>query len=97
MALFGRRTRLLVLISCAASLATRTCRRQRCGIGLTADSASLLQQYIAIIQVRHNVQGRSTYAEGTVDAALFLAAARADGVDQRRFSMIDVLRQGSMS
>ncbi len=49
------------------------------------------------MQVRHNVQGRSTYAEGTVDAALFLAAARADGVDQRRFSMIDVLRQGSMS
>eukprot|EP00965_Chrysotila_dentata_P018535 617377-Pleurochrysis_carterae.AAC.1 len=47
-------------------------------------------------QIRHNVQGRSTYAEGTVDAAVFLAK-RVAGADKRRqFDMIDVLKSGEM-
>lgn len=48
-------------------------------------------------QVRHNVQGRSTYAEGTVDAAVFLSKRMASGTDsRRRFNMIDVLKAGEM-
>jgi len=48
-------------------------------------------------QVRHNVQGRSVYAEGAVDAAIFLAGRAAGGDDERRqFTMTDVLRAGGM-
>jgi len=47
-------------------------------------------------QFRHNVNGRSTYAEGTVDAAVFLAGRIAAGSEQRLFSMIDVLKAGAM-
>jgi len=47
-------------------------------------------------QFRHNVLGRSTYAEGTVDAVAFLAGQVAAGSEQRVFSMIDVLRAGAM-
>ena len=47
-------------------------------------------------QFRHNVQGRATYAEGTMDAAVFLASKAATASEQRVFSMIDVLRAGAM-
>ena len=47
-------------------------------------------------QVRHNVQGRTTYAEGTVDAALFLAGRISAADARRRFNMIDVLEAGAM-
>lgn len=47
-------------------------------------------------QFRHNVQGRSTYAEGTVDAVIFLANMIASGSEKRIFNMIDVLRAGAM-
>ena len=49
-------------------------------------------------QFRHNVQGRTVYAEGSVDAAVFLATRVASGGDgaQRQFSMVDVLRAGAM-
>jgi len=49
-------------------------------------------------QFRHNVQGRTVYAEGSVDAAIFLASRVASGADgaQRQFSMVDVLRAGAM-
>ena len=47
-------------------------------------------------QIRHNVCGRSTYAEGAVDAAAFLAA-RATAADERRlYDMTDVLKAGEM-
>ena len=47
-------------------------------------------------QIRHNVQGRTTYAEGTVDACAFLAEQIGKGSEKRRFDMIDVLRAGAM-
>ena len=47
-------------------------------------------------QIRHNVVGRSTYAEGTVDAAVFLAGRVAAGAETRRYTMIDVLKAGEM-
>ena len=47
-------------------------------------------------QFRHNVQGRSVYAEGAVDAAVFLAARVAAEEKKRQFTMIDVLRSGAM-
>lgn len=47
-------------------------------------------------QFRHNVQGRTTYAEGSVDAAIFLASRLDAGDERRTFSMIDVLRAGAM-
>ena len=49
-------------------------------------------------ELRHNVNGRSTYAEGVCDATLFLAAELAKGEPSTRlFDMIDVLRAGAMS
>jgi 4-hydroxy-tetrahydrodipicolinate reductase len=45
---------------------------------------------------KHNVTGRSIYAEGTVDAVLFLAAMRAAGAPQRVYSMADVVRHGHL-
>lgn len=45
---------------------------------------------------QHNVCGRTIYAEGTVDAALFLAKKVAEGSEKRIFDMIDVLREGAM-
>ena len=47
-------------------------------------------------QFRHNVNGRSTYAEGTVDAALFLASRVNAAAEKRTYDMIDVLKQGAM-
>ena len=44
----------------------------------------------------HNVCGRNIYAEGTVDAALFLAKKVREGSEQRVFNMVDVLREGTM-
>ncbi|OIW02336.1 hypothetical protein TanjilG_11230 [Lupinus angustifolius] len=47
-------------------------------------------------EFQHNVCGRSIYAEGTVDAALFLAK-KIESKDQKRiYNMIDVLREGNM-
>uniref|UniRef100_A0A0A0K8P0 4-hydroxy-tetrahydrodipicolinate reductase n=1 Tax=Cucumis sativus TaxID=3659 RepID=A0A0A0K8P0_CUCSA len=47
-------------------------------------------------EFQHNVCGRSIYAEGTVDAVLFLAKKIQLKSDKRIFSMIDVLREGNM-
>ena len=47
-------------------------------------------------QIRHNVSGRATYAEGTIDAVRFLARQVAAGTAQRLFDMQDVLRAGDM-
>lgn len=44
-------------------------------------------------QFRHNVVGRRVYAEGTVDAVLFLAK---QGGDKKIYNMIDVLKAGAM-
>lgn len=47
-------------------------------------------------QIRHNVAGRSTYAEGTVDACVFLASRAAAGEAQTLYDMVDVLKLGAM-
>ena len=47
-------------------------------------------------EFQHNVCGRTIYAEGTVDAALFLASKVAEGGDKRLFDMVDVLGAGAM-
>uniref|UniRef100_A0A7S2JSF3 Dihydrodipicolinate reductase C-terminal domain-containing protein n=1 Tax=Haptolina brevifila TaxID=156173 RepID=A0A7S2JSF3_9EUKA len=47
-------------------------------------------------QFRHNVVGRSTYAEGTVDAAIFLARRVAACAQKRVYDMVDVLKAGEM-
>jgi len=51
----------------------------------------------AQLQFKHNVCGRSIYAEGSVDAALFLAQQIASNSTKKTFSMIDCLRAGQMS
>jgi 4-hydroxy-tetrahydrodipicolinate reductase len=47
-------------------------------------------------EFQHNVVGRTTYAEGTVDACLFLHAQRAAGNPRTLFNMVDVLQAGAM-
>ena len=47
-------------------------------------------------QFQHNVCGREIYAEGTVDAALFLAKKVAQQEDKHIYNMVDVLREGAM-
>jgi 4-hydroxy-tetrahydrodipicolinate reductase len=51
-------------------------------------------------EFQHNVVGRTIYAEGTVDAALFLAervsASGGSKDEQRLFDMVDVLGAGAM-
>jgi len=46
------------------------------------------------LEIRHNINGRDIYAEGTLAAVRFLAAQEAAGCQGRVFSMIDVLRAG---
>ena len=47
-------------------------------------------------EFKHNVNGRSTYAEGVADAVIFLADRIAAGKERRVYDMIDVLRSGAM-
>ncbi|CAK9187965.1 unnamed protein product [Ilex paraguariensis] len=47
-------------------------------------------------EFQHNVGGRSIYAEGTVDAAIFLAKKVQSKADKFIYNMIDVLREGAM-
>ncbi|KAL2336121.1 hypothetical protein Fmac_010567 [Flemingia macrophylla] len=47
-------------------------------------------------EFQHNVCGRSIYAEGTVDAVLFLAKKIEQKDHKRVYNMIDVLREGNM-
>mmetsp|Transcript_27113 Transcript_27113/g.54528 ORF Transcript_27113/g.54528 Transcript_27113/m.54528 type:complete len:336 (-) Transcript_27113:238-1245(-) len=47
-------------------------------------------------QLKHNVSGRTVYAEGTADAVKFLASKFHSGMDGKVFSMIDVLQAGAL-
>ncbi|KAL5728187.1 4-hydroxy-tetrahydrodipicolinate reductase [Ranunculus cassubicifolius] len=47
-------------------------------------------------EFQHNVCGRSIYAEGTIDAAIFLAKKVRSKADKRIYNMIDVLSEGNM-
>ena len=48
-------------------------------------------------EFQHNVCGRRVYAEGTVDAVLYLARKRTSRSSEQVFTMIDFLREGAMS
>lgn len=48
------------------------------------------------LEFKHNVCGRKVYAEGTVDAAIFLHKQIQSGASQKIYSMIDVLKAGAM-
>ena len=47
-------------------------------------------------EFQHNVVGRRTYAEGTVDACLFLQRQIEQKAERRLYNMIDVLKAGAM-
>lgn len=47
-------------------------------------------------EFQHNVRGRVVYAEGTVDAAIFLAQQIQAKADKKLYNMIDVLKSGNM-
>jgi 4-hydroxy-tetrahydrodipicolinate reductase len=48
-------------------------------------------------ELKHNVCGRRIYAEGTIDAVLFLDQVRKQTNNKRLYNMIDVLESGQMS
>uniref|UniRef100_A0A061R4T2 4-hydroxy-tetrahydrodipicolinate reductase n=1 Tax=Tetraselmis sp. GSL018 TaxID=582737 RepID=A0A061R4T2_9CHLO len=48
------------------------------------------------VAIKHNVVGRKVYAEGTVDACIFLSRQAATGSGKRIFNMVDVLESGFM-
>ncbi|EED91494.1 predicted protein [Thalassiosira pseudonana CCMP1335] len=47
-------------------------------------------------ELKHNVSGRTVYAEGTADAVKFLASKVFEGKGGRVYSMIDVLQAGAL-
>lgn len=47
-------------------------------------------------QLKHNVSGRTVYAEGTADAVKFLARKIENGEGGKVYSMINVLEEGAM-
>jgi 4-hydroxy-tetrahydrodipicolinate reductase len=47
-------------------------------------------------QLKHNVSGRTVYAEGTADAIKFLAKKMKEGLGGKVYSMINVLEEGAM-
>lgn len=57
---------------------------------LTSDDGSVTLEF------KHNVCGRKVYAEGTVDAAIFLYQQKEKEASQKVYNMIDVLKAGAM-
>lgn len=49
-----------------------------------------------MFEFQHNVVGRTTYAEGSVDACLFLAQQVATQAPRTLYNMVDVLKAGAM-
>ncbi len=49
-----------------------------------------------MFEFQHNVVGRTTYAEGTVDACLFLQSQIEAKSQRTLFNMVDVLKAGAM-
>lgn len=48
------------------------------------------------VALSHNVIGRTVYAEGTVDACIFLSQMAASGAAKKVYNMVDVLESGFM-
>lgn len=49
-----------------------------------------------VLEFKHNVCGREVYAEGTVDAAIFLSRKIAEKAEKKLYTMVDVLSAGAM-
>ena len=49
-----------------------------------------------VFELKHNVCGRTIYAEGTADAVSFLDSIRTTQPVKRIYNMIDVLESGKM-
>jgi len=49
------------------------------------------------IEFKHNVCGRSIYAQGTIDAVIFLSDRIRAGADKKIYNMFDVLESGKMT
>ena len=49
-----------------------------------------------VLEFKHNVCGREVYAEGTVDACLFLHRQVQAAAEKKLYNMIDVLTAGAM-
>ena len=47
-------------------------------------------------ELKHNVAGRTIYAEGTADAVKFLAKKLAEGGEPKVYNMINVLEEGAL-
>jgi 4-hydroxy-tetrahydrodipicolinate reductase len=47
-------------------------------------------------QLKHNVSGRTVYAEGTADAVRFLSKKLREGSEKKIYSMINVLEEGAL-
>jgi 4-hydroxy-tetrahydrodipicolinate reductase len=51
-----------------------------------------------VFEFKHNVNGRSTYAEGVADAAVFLGSRAANSRNKPKvYNMIDILKSGAMN
>ena len=51
-----------------------------------------------VFEFKHNVNGRSTYAEGVADAAIFLAGRVSNTRNKPKvYNMIDILKSGAMN
>lgn len=49
-----------------------------------------------MFEFQHNVVGRTTYAEGTVDACIFLHSQVQSKAAKTLYNMVDVLKAGAM-
>lgn len=47
-------------------------------------------------EFQHNICGRSIYADGTIDAVLFLHNQISEGAEKKLYNVVDVLRGGRM-
>ena len=78
----------------ACAMSMRRASRRRTLRTLTVPV--LVPRVPRLCRAGHNVVGRSVYAEGTVDAAVFLAGQVAAAAPKRLYDMVDVLKSGSM-
>ena len=49
------------------------------------------------LELKHNVNGRAVYGEGTCDAVEFLHAQMKANHEQKIWSMLDILKAGRLS
>ena len=86
-----------MLAGAESSAESHHCRRRCCCCCFSDLPAPPLPPPPAVtLEFKHNVCGREVYAEGTVDAAIFLHRQVAAAAPQKLYNMIDVLSAGAM-